>query len=391
MGLFVSDLPAGASLISTSHVLTDHPHHLLSHANSVDKLESGDYLLSARHTSTIYLISHIDGSIIWRLGGQHSNFTMLDNLTFSSQHDARVRSANATTTVISLLDNASNSVYTTNTSAHSSALYILLDHASTPPTARAIRSLPRPDGGFTRLRGNVQLLPNGNTFVGWSENNLVSEFAPDGRPVFEAHFQTHRYDVYRSYKFPWTAFAPSEPPAVRALAYGSPPDRVMTAVYVSWNGASEVAMWRFHGMRGEGAQQRVEVIAEIARNKFETVAMVDGLYTQVWAEAFMSDGRRLGRSANVTVELPDDDWNVEPMRTHKVPAEGSDESADAAHTSSSKWKHGNGAEFLRSRLDVTAVLVHAPTQKMFGVSSMLVFLVAVGIVVSRPWRRRRSI
>lgn len=46
------------------------------HVNSVDRTVDGKYLVSARYTNTIYLISGEDGRVIWRLGGKHSDFKM---------------------------------------------------------------------------------------------------------------------------------------------------------------------------------------------------------------------------------------------------------------------------------------------------------------------------
>lgn len=57
------------------------------HINSVDKSNTtGNYLVSARHTSTLYYINATDESIIWQLSyvGQ-SSFTC-SNFNFSWQH-----------------------------------------------------------------------------------------------------------------------------------------------------------------------------------------------------------------------------------------------------------------------------------------------------------------
>lgn len=58
----------------------------LSHINSVDKDTDGDFLISARHVSTIYKIAGLTspsglapGEIIWRLGGKRSSFPIMDS------------------------------------------------------------------------------------------------------------------------------------------------------------------------------------------------------------------------------------------------------------------------------------------------------------------------
>ncbi|KAJ7698326.1 ASST-domain-containing protein [Mycena rosella] len=71
------------------------------HINSIDKDAAGDYLISARHTQTIYKIDK-NGTIVWRLGGKSSDFTAQSNNTeFHFQHHARWRMDD---TQISLFD-----------------------------------------------------------------------------------------------------------------------------------------------------------------------------------------------------------------------------------------------------------------------------------------------
>ena len=52
--------------------------------------------------------------------------------------------------------------------------------------------------------GNVQRLPNGNTFIDWADAPLpkASEVTPAGDLVYEANFEKSAY-VYRSFRFDW--------------------------------------------------------------------------------------------------------------------------------------------------------------------------------------------
>ena len=79
------------------------------HLNSIDKFPDGDYLVSSRHTDTLYKISHLNGTIMWRLGGVRSDFNFTDGSRFSRQHHARVVSQNETHTLVSVFDNARGS------------------------------------------------------------------------------------------------------------------------------------------------------------------------------------------------------------------------------------------------------------------------------------------
>ena len=52
-------------------------------------------------------------------------------------------------------------------------------------------------------QGSVQLLANGNVFVGWGEVPRVSEFDHAGRLVFDA-LLGEKYECYRAFRLPWT-------------------------------------------------------------------------------------------------------------------------------------------------------------------------------------------
>ena len=106
--------------------------------------------------------------------------------------------------------------------------------------AAVITKIDRPDGNQTYFLGNVQELPNDNIFVCWSENGYMSEFTPSGELALEAKFVSHRFAVYRAYKFEFTGL-PLDPPALKAHAFGTTADTITTVFYVSWNGATEVA------------------------------------------------------------------------------------------------------------------------------------------------------
>jgi hypothetical protein len=258
--------------------------------NSVDKDSSGDYLISARYTNCIYKISGNDGSVIWQLGGTNSSF-VLDGFNFSRQHDARFIEYNATTEIISFLDNAADLVNTTST--YSSALLVALDISVTPMVAKVIRRWIRPDRELSRLRGNFQLLPNGNAFIGWSSNSYISEHTYDGELVMEAQFASYRFVTYRAYKFNFTG-NPIEPPTLKTFVYGTSPATSTTACYVSWNGATEVESWAFY--QSDSSMTSPSFIGSTLKTGFETMFQSSGFESSVYAEAISADGKVLGRS-----------------------------------------------------------------------------------------------
>lgn len=272
-----------------------HPGWDYVHANAVDKNEAGDYIISMRFTNTIYGISGEDGSIMWRLGGIKNDFDK--DFTFSKQHDVKFLESNGTHHVISMLNNASDE--RGNDENVSSALYIEMDTVAM--TARVVKRINRPDGHLTRLRGSVQTLPNGNIFAGWSEWGYQSEHAPNGDTLMTARFASHRYSTYRAYKSEFIG-RPHTPPDVATSVYGTSSEDITTIIYVSWNGATDVAGWNFYAKaydRGKSVK-----IGHALKSDFETMYIVDGYMDWITAEAVDADGNVMGTSEVHRSEIP---------------------------------------------------------------------------------------
>jgi arylsulfotransferase ASST len=267
--------------------------------NSVDKSAKGDYLISGRYTNCIYKVSGKEGSIIWRLGGTKSSFTM-DGFGFSGQHDARFLEENSTHTVISFLNNYATESHATGN--YSSVMIVALQTSASPMTAILLRQYNRPDMGLSRLRGNAQVLPNSNLFVGWSDNGYISEFTEDGRCVLEARFLSPRMTSYRAYKFNFTAF-PKDPPTLKTYAYGAPNSTSLTVFYVSWNGATEVAFWNVYGSESSDFGGS-KLLGKAPKSGFETMITVAGYVPWAWAEAITANGSFLGKTLSTQTALP---------------------------------------------------------------------------------------
>ena len=143
--------------------------------------------MSSRHTSTIYRISSKDGSIIWRLGGKSSDFR-LQGFNFSSQHDVRVLGETAKTLTLSLFDNKYNTF--SPPQGESSGKIIELNLST--KTVRLVQQFNPPRAGFqSGDGGSVQILPNGNVFIGWGRIPYVSEHEAVSRSsLFLPHSKT---------------------------------------------------------------------------------------------------------------------------------------------------------------------------------------------------------
>ena len=156
------------------------------HANSLDRFsDDGSYLLSGRHTDTIYKIAP-DGSITWRLGGVQSDFKA--DFRFARQHHARIRFHNSTYTLISFFDNAKAEDFEDAASPFSRSLIAALRTDLQPMTATLMSEYGHPDGpgAYTLGRGSMQVLPSGNVFSCWVNGCMHSEHTLDGKLVMEA-------------------------------------------------------------------------------------------------------------------------------------------------------------------------------------------------------------
>ncbi|WP_422933102.1 arylsulfotransferase family protein [Sinomonas sp. P47F7] len=243
------------------------------HVNAVDLRDDG-YLVSFRHTHTIYLLNR-SGMVVWRLGGKQSDFTIPPGAVFAWQHDVRQRPNG----VISLFDNH----YKDGTTGQSRGLLLTVDEKNR--TAAIKLELAR-GGHRGNAMGNVQFLDDGHYFVGWGSDPSATEFDAAGNAVFEAtNIGSGSYRVYRS---TWTA-APSTVPDVAVL----PGNGSTMQAYASWNGATEVASWRF--LTGSDAGSLAQAVS-VKRTGFETTAEVAAA-SYLAAEALDSRGNVLERSA----------------------------------------------------------------------------------------------
>jgi hypothetical protein len=276
----------------------------ISHANSIERLPDGDYLLSAHNTYALYKISHKDGTILWRLGGKKSDFEWIGEGLFAGQHDARCHMQNETHMLISIFDNANGPGEPRISYDFSRGILVSLRTDTDPMTAQVVKSYDHPWEDYVPARGNFQVLSNGNAFIGWSRWSLHSEHAADGELIMEAHLKS-RMKTYRSYKLSWVGL-PRLPPDVNSTVVAIGDDQtMMTIVYVSWNGATEVATWNLYTKHRNGSSQ---LVASERRRGFETALTHIDYAECVFVEALALNGSVLGRSGDVmsTIASPFD-------------------------------------------------------------------------------------
>ena len=254
------------------------------HMNSIGVGPDGDLVMSARHTFAAYKISRATGEMLWRLNGKRSDFEMGEGTEFAYTHDARLHEGN----VLTIFDNATSGY---NTDKVSRGLVIDLDEEAM--TATLVQEYIHPTEIVAVSQANVQVLPNGNVFIGWGSAPVFSEFTEDGELIFNGRFPKGG-SSYRAYRFPWSA-QPTEPPAIAAEVA----DDGSLTVYASWNGATEVASWRVLG--GESEADLAEV-GSAERSGFETEIPVDSTVAFVAVEALDASGAVLGASDPIEVD-----------------------------------------------------------------------------------------
>ncbi|HUY30841.1 MAG TPA: arylsulfotransferase family protein [Acidimicrobiales bacterium] len=249
------------------------------HVNSIDVLPNGDLLISSRHTWALYRISRPGGRVVWRVGGKQSTFEVDARGRFAFQHDARAHPGS----VITLFDDGAGE---TQVETRSRGLKLALDTMTM--TARFLEEY-LPDPTFVASsQGSVQVLPDGNVFVGWGSQPYVSEYRKDATLVFDAMLSDNA-SSYRAFRFPWTG-RPTSPPALAAERAGAATIRA----YASWNGATGVERWDV--LAGPSASQ-LEVVGRARRTGFETDMTAHSPGDHVAVQALDASGRVLGRSS----------------------------------------------------------------------------------------------
>jgi hypothetical protein len=262
-------------------VSSDNPYDYF-HLNSVGETPDGALVISARHTFAIYKLDRRTGEVIWRLNGSKSDFTMGEGTKFAWQHDARIHDNGELT----LFDNHEADQEKA-PEAHSRGMVLDLDEEAM--TATLVREYVHPTEVLSTSQGNMQILPNGNVFIGWGSAPVFSEFSRDGELIFNGRFPLN-HSSYRAYRFPWVG-QPTEPPDLAVRVVGTE-----SQVYASWNGATEVASWR---VIAGPAPEQMEAVGEAERDGFETSIRVDTVAEWYSVQALDAGGAIIGTAVAI--------------------------------------------------------------------------------------------
>ncbi len=141
-------------------------------------------------------------------------------------------------------------------------------------------------------QGDYQALPNGNVFVGWGAEPDFSEYTPGGKQIFSASF-TLPAESYRAFRYPWTA----QPTPRPSISVSTTKSGGLT-VYVSWNGATNVARWQL--MAGSSPNKLTVLGSPTTRTGFETDIATTTSQRYLAVRALGSSGQTLATSAAIS-------------------------------------------------------------------------------------------
>ena len=229
------------------------------HINSVHKDDAGNFLVSSRHTNTVGYVDGHSGTFIWKLGGKRNDFKDLSEgaaTGISMQHHARFLKDNS---ALTLFDNA-----VSDETLYSQSKGMIIDIDVQAMTAKVRIEYLSPHKLGSESRGSMQVLDNDHVLMGWGINAGWSEFSREGDLLCDVHFGpesgfgTEEVFSYRVFKRDWIG-RPKSPPSIV---------RQEENIYVSWNGATEVAAWAL--LAGEADTSDYIPLATVSREGFET-------------------------------------------------------------------------------------------------------------------------
>jgi hypothetical protein len=264
------------------------------HVNSVSEDGNGNLLLSARNTNALFLVDRKGGKVLSRIGGKKSDFEMGPGTNMIGQHQAVLQPDGT----ISVFDNGGSTQYPTTPDKPSRGILLRVDAGERKVSLvheYKHNQVPGADQLFSRSQGSMQMLGNGDVFLSWGGGNPnLTEFTRDGDVTFESHISPTNDDTYRAYRIPWQNATAENKPDAKAYTDGSGVN-----VYVSWNGATNVAQWI---VQSGDDPAHMEKAGEAGWEDFETRIHIDGSPKYVRVKALSAGGSVLGDTVTITVK-----------------------------------------------------------------------------------------
>jgi hypothetical protein len=215
--------------------------------------DTGDYLISSRHFSSVILVSDQTGDVAWVLDGRLNQFEDLSEgqaTNFRWQHDARIHATadsgdnGGDTVLLTLFDNHQEGTESCTGSIKCVSRSLELEIDMAAKTARLVKQHYHPEAVNSGAMGGVQRGANGNTLVSWRTNPAIVEYdGVTGDVSMDVQLgpigDDYKQEVfsYRARRGQWVGWPPWAPDMFAESYDGG------AVVYVSWNGATEVKKW----------------------------------------------------------------------------------------------------------------------------------------------------
>jgi hypothetical protein len=252
------------------------------HLNSIDPGTSGDVLLSARNSWSLYDVDMRTGAFNWQLGGKHSTFKLGPGTKTYWQHDAEWQPGG----LISVFDNGSTPP------REKQSRGVLLKPDVAAKTVALAKAFVNPSKTLLApAQGNTLGLPQGHWLMGYGNLPNFTEYDSQGHVVLDGTLG-HNVQDFRTYLSPWSG-QPSTLPALVAKRSGA-----SVTVQTSWNGATGVVSWQLFA----GASPGVLVpLTTIPKHGFQTTGTVATSAAYVESRALDANGNVLAASTATRV------------------------------------------------------------------------------------------
>jgi hypothetical protein len=248
------------------------------HVNSISVADDGNLIVSSRNAWTVCKVDRRSGKVLWRLGGKQSDFTVGPRARFAWQHHVTWRPGSQMTVF-------DNELGVTKAGSQSRGLLLAVDEKRRRATLIQQYLHPAPQILAGAL-GSVQILPDGHIFVGWGKP-YVTEYHRDGTVIYDAEMKGDGTRSYRAFRAEWTGRPQGRPAlAVETITSG-------LALYMSWNGDTEVRRWAV--LTGDSAGD-LTTATVAPRDGFETKIKIQSA-PYVAVAGLDGNGKELGRSA----------------------------------------------------------------------------------------------
>lgn len=206
--------------------------------------------------------------------------------SFCWQHDAHAQRSPEGQILLSMFNNRNNG-----TTPLNETYGMLLELNVTGLSVTGATRYRDPNENLSSVAGgSMQMLDNGNAFIGFGTQPVIKEFHMDGTLVSTLRFGSRGSHLvpgagaYRARKHEWKGC-----PATQPKIAGCRHDNGTADVWMSWNGATEMRLWNV--ISGSFKKSPGIVLGDAPRTGFETKANVK-IADEAWVQAEAVGGCR---------------------------------------------------------------------------------------------------